>query len=750
MISTEQYRARIGRFRSNRPNQKGKSKSNSTFKMKPGNQVGKKTCFAIILHFTFLVLWLMDKVMKIVQTTTCNPFSVFILCLQTYILMSHGPTPTSDSNLKVMIFVLRGIFTKNVSPCLKPIGFVLQLWFIYFTGLVACLINIINQPGPYIDALNRIMRKITNKINIFLMLVVSFMMANTIRRILRGKDVDHHYSSSVWKVQVINALLQAYLVIMGKKITAIYSPSSSTFNSSAWRALVSSVRLLACLAILLLIAGIEINPGPGMSSFFVMREGGRFYQKYIDKDKNVHDLIGIFRDDLGFETKSHLFLTDETGKEYSNDDPLQNLLVNKLIINMKDFSEMQEIIMLLDTGEVMKMEVNKDDIVYNLTEKYRAKFNIADDNSLFCLDPDSNEEYSVDVKVSVLPKKVLISTNKREFDPSKRTLSEDAMKLTNIDNDIETETLERQINNGGVDGFVYIIKKATLVHDNRSLTKFVSAKSEKEYYQKQSKVAYTNDMESWEVGGHVSGWGVLTAGVTIGGSTAGGVGKSNTSEASSEKNSEHGDQTYEVVMTNIIFHTMKSFKVDITMTDRAVLEAKEILKAPRNKLEDEVKAFYSKYCDYIYSGKFYAGGLYKIKSSAKSKHATDIDMLEYVASQKLDSHREASFSGNVALIDAGVNYAKKSGSATGESERKTAEFAIRNIKSECHEESFPGGCSNQKELEEKIKDSNMWNIYPDPFADKRSFLELGHVLKVQADRLHDNDLLKVSALMTGN
>ena len=90
-----------------------------------------------------------------------------------------------------------------------------------------------------------------------------------------GKLSTTNPSSSSYPVRMATALLQASLLILSMERTANlpsypYSSflSASSFSSSpscrAWRIIGSGARPLPCPFILLVLVGIEINPGPNM------------------------------------------------------------------------------------------------------------------------------------------------------------------------------------------------------------------------------------------------------------------------------------------------------------------------------------------------------------------------------------------------------------------------------------------------------------------------------------------------------
>ena len=65
--------------------------------------------------------------------------------------------------------------------------------------------------------------------------------------------------ANVLRLQEITALLQVLFITT---VTEVSKTTASSPSTSVWRVLTSTIQLLVCLALLLVLAGIEINPGP--------------------------------------------------------------------------------------------------------------------------------------------------------------------------------------------------------------------------------------------------------------------------------------------------------------------------------------------------------------------------------------------------------------------------------------------------------------------------------------------------------
>ena len=209
----------------------------------------------------------------------------------------------------------------------------------------------------------------------------------------------------------------------------------------------------------------------------------------------------------------------------------------------------------------------------------------------------------------------------------------------------------------------------------------------------------TKSWLSWEAESGFSGWSVSVS------ASAGGDNSASRKEGEKTKTKE---KTCIAVVTKTSFHQMKKFRVSVKIDDKAIKDAKDILYASMFRKQQVIDEFNNKYCSFVYSGQFTAGGWFRIVSTAKSSEAMEFSTLEREATHKTEFHSSAAFSGYGVTAGGGVNLGSSSQINTqGSQERRNSSVQVL-----IRKESAPGNISSETELETKIKDVKNCSIFP--------------------------------------
>ena len=299
----------------------------------------------------------------------------------------------------------------------------------------------------------------------------------------------------------------------------------------------------------------------------------------------------------------------------------------------------------------------------------------------------------------------------------------------------EMKILQRKLNTESlIPGYRYEINRNEYCDLNQSVYEECSYSSEEKRKNSQKKIQTTSDWSSWHVEGGFSGWGVTV-------SAGGGQDKSSSSQEGS-KNVET-EETKVAIVTRTNFHQMKMFRVTIRLADKAIREAKNILKMDMYEKKAAIDEFCKKYCSYVYTGQFVAGGWFRVVATATSTKTMKFSALSTAASKKLQSHWEASISGYGAKAGGGQNTGTSNSTETediNETQNSTVQVMIT-------KESAPGNTSTEAKLEEEIKSLRKCTIFPPTGADKSHFTPINEIITRQAQEMKDDELLKVADLL---
>ena len=468
-----------------------------------------------------------------------------------------------------------------------------------------------------------------------------------------------------------------------------------------------------------------------MMKLLVKREDdGRVARIEIEEEDNmIYDLLQESKTLLQFDQNAILCAYPEgESKVLSEATPLSDLKGIKLLI-IKDKKQEAKTKAKEKELKRAKDEENLKNVTeqrQTIADKLKHEDNLNEESSAFAANlhqtttsPSSSQHE-------------LLDSVKSE---SQRNGSADAESFSELLEGEEISILKKKLRVEGLrPGFLYDINADDLSDLNESIYVEHAFSSEEERKNAQSQVYNTSDWSSWHAECGFSGWGV---------SVSASAGQTNTSSQHKGSKTEETSKTCTAVVTRTSFHQMKKFGVKLRLDDAAVRDAKEILNAAMHEKREAITAFNSKYCSYVYSGQFSAGGWFRTVATARSTEAMEFSALSRAASDKTETHWEASASGYGISAGGGQRWGKSSNSEsqqTNQSNHSTVDVRIR-------KESAPGNTSSETDLEIKIKSAKNWTVFPLTGAKKSSFSPIHEIMRNQALETNDKDLLKVSDLM---
>ena len=305
---------------------------------------------------------------------------------------------------------------------------------------------------------------------------------------------------------------------------------------------------------------------------------------------------------------------------------------------------------------------------------------------------------------------------------------------SNINEDEELTILNKKLRAEGLDGFLYEIVPEDYVDQNESTYKELSFSSEREMRSTQSQVISTSEISSSHAEGSFSAWGV---------SVSAHAGHSKATNQHEGNKTEKMEKTTVAIVTRTAFHQMKKFRVRVRLDERTVKDAKEILKAPMHDKLVAISEFTSKYCSFLYTGQFSAGGWFRTVATASSTEAMEFKALEKEASAKTETHWALSAGGYGATAAAGQHESASRHNTEKESQQSNNSTVSVSIK----KESAPGNTSSEDDLENKIKSAKNLTVFPIIGAKSDHFTQVYEIMKIQAEETHDKDLKKVSDIL---
>ena len=462
---------------------------------------------------------------------------------------------------------------------------------------------------------------------------------------------------------------------------------------------------------------------------FVVKRGdtGRIVRLETGEEDQVFDLLELSRSALKFHEEALLYLRKaDDDKEISEVANLRDLeSVSLLIVNDKKIEK--------ETKEKLKEKeagINKE----NMANAEKMQEKIANDNNNRNVPKDNyasfRDQFAQQGPTSSSNQHDLMNDLKNEVkchDTAQRSFTE----ISEIE---EIGILNRKLNSEGLDGFVYEIIPESYTDHNESKYYESHFSSEEECKKRHSKVSSTSDWSSWEARAGFSGWGVSVS-ASAGQSTSSGHNEGNKGQTM--------EKTRVAVVRRISFHQMKKFRVKVKLSDQAIEDAKEILKAGMHERQHAVKEFDKKYCTLVYIGPFSAGGRFATIATAKSAEAMEFSALEKEASARTKEHWSVGGSGYGVTAGAGKN----SGRNTQSNEHESRQSSQSSVSVTINKESAPGNTCSENDLENKIKEAKNLCVFPTTDAKKSDFTHVYEIMKSQAKKMEDEELERVSDII---
>ena len=188
---------------------------------------------------------------------------------------------------------------------------------------------------------------------------------------------------------------------------------------------------------------------------------------------------------------------------------------------------------------------------------------------------------------------------------------------------------------------------------------------------------------------------------------------------------------------------MKKFRAKVQLSDKAIDDAKEILKTNMHEKRQAINEFNKKYCTLVYNGQFSAGGWFTTIATARSTEAMEFTALEQEASERTEKHWSVGFSGYGVTAGAGQN----TGTHNQRNEHESRQSSKSSVSVTIRKESAPGNTSSENDLENKIKDAKNLCVFPITEAKKSDFTQVYEIMKSQAEEIGDKDLERVSDII---
>ena len=461
--------------------------------------------------------------------------------------------------------------------------------------------------------------------------------------------------------------------------------------------------------------------------FLVKREDtGKVIRIEIEEDNQIFDLLESSRERLKFEEDAILCVyIDGEDKIISEAFYLREIVDPKIVLivkdkrmeekkkskEKKDAKDRENMVNATKMKEIIGENLNKRDKVNNSHDVFLKQF--------YQEGPCSSQ------------------TEDNLLDNLKQQIrKDDTAKEPSIDTSEHEEIriLTKKINSEGLEGFLYEIIPESYTDQNESSYYERSFSSEEERRSTQSKVNSTTNWSSWQVEGGFSGWGV---------SVSASAGQNTSTSEQEGRKTQNMQKTRVAVVTRTSFHQMKKFRVNVKLGERAIKDAKNILYAPMLKKKQAIIEFNNKYCSFVYSGQFTAGGWFRTVATATSNEAMEFTALQREATEKAETHWSAGFSGFGVTAGGGQN--------TGSSSQTNSQQSQQNTKSSVQvlirKESAPGNTSSENDLETKIKEIKNCTIFPIVDAKKSHFIPIYEIIKNQTEVIGDKQLAIVSHIL---
>ena len=319
-------------------------------------------------------------------------------------------------------------------------------------------------------------------------------------------------------------------------------------------------------------------------------------------------------------------------------------------------------------------------------------------------------------------KTILHRSNMSELRPTKR------VNTTTADVG-EVRFLNKKLKNygAGVEGFVFEIIPEDYEYKYKKTESTLTFFSEKERKEKQTKIRVIPNWSEWQPEKALPCWGVkIDNSVSLG---------------TSSKQSYRSQTTGKIptaIVTKTSFHQVKEFGVKVTINEKAIKEAKKILKTAKvHERQNIIKKFNDQYCSFIYSGKFSVGGWLRtvttVRRSSNDRNSHDLKSLEKCA---LDKTKQRWL--NLESEGGRFSYQTRG--------RYQTDPAVKDV-------SDPSNIVNVVELKQTIKNIRNCTVFPANWDEKLYFTPVYKIMQSQAEATGDEHLQEVSDLfgkyMTG-
>ena len=277
-----------------------------------------------------------------------------------------------------------------------------------------------------------------------------------------------------------------------------------------------------------------------------------------------------------------------------------------------------------------------------------------------------------------------------------------------------------------LEGFVYKIVPEECTHVNTRKESMSTSFSWNEDEEKQSKIRVIPSWSNWQLRNELPCWGVRINN---------NVGKNNPSECELHRNKNRETSgIHTVIVRKTCFYPVREFRVNVTINEEAVKEAKRILEIKKKRGKQQaVKEFKDKYCSFVYSGNFCAGASLETVADAycfkRPSDSTDVLMtLERCALEETEYYWSSKIQEDRSLS---CQFPKNKNP---------------NVNVHVFKTSKPPRIQNMLHLQETIREVRNCTVFPANWDDKSYFTPVYKIMQSQAEASKDEDLRKVSAI----
>ena len=273
---------------------------------------------------------------------------------------------------------------------------------------------------------------------------------------------------------------------------------------------------------------------------------------------------------------------------------------------------------------------------------------------------------------------------------------------------------------GACRGFKHEVDPTTYVQHSESTSWDSEFSSEEERWESQKNMTLANTSASGYVGARVP-------------NCEFGPGGGGFREKKSGSKSDIQRKTKVAIITRTNFHQVRKFRVKVTLSERAISDAKALLKDTT-----KVAPFIDEYEGCGYAGNLASGGWFRTVATAESSEDMEFAVLAEEARQELGGNLNLGFASKTVAVGVGL----KGSNMNDTSKDSNIQRNYSSVNVSTKKESAPSNTFTAEDLEIKLKNAENWTVLP---ADE--LLPIHEIMKIQADDTKDDDLRQAAEVI---